>query len=38
MAYYRRAADIAAGMFAHAEAVRLHKQALSVIATHAPRP
>jgi DNA-binding SARP family transcriptional activator/tetratricopeptide (TPR) repeat protein len=36
VAYYRRAADIAAGMFAHAEAVRLHKQALSVIATMPP--
>jgi DNA-binding SARP family transcriptional activator/tetratricopeptide (TPR) repeat protein len=31
--YYRRAADIAAGMFAHAEAIRLHKKALSIIAT-----
>jgi DNA-binding SARP family transcriptional activator/tetratricopeptide (TPR) repeat protein len=29
--YYRRAADVAAGMFAHAEAIRLHKQALSVV-------
>jgi DNA-binding SARP family transcriptional activator len=31
VAYYRRAADVAAGMFAHAEAIRLHKEALSVI-------
>ncbi|MGO9217880.1 MAG: ATP-binding protein [Streptosporangiaceae bacterium] len=29
--YYRRAADVAAGMFAHAEAVRLHKEALSIL-------
>jgi DNA-binding SARP family transcriptional activator/tetratricopeptide (TPR) repeat protein len=36
VAYYRRAADIAAGVFAHAEAVRLHKQALTVIATMPP--
>jgi DNA-binding SARP family transcriptional activator len=31
VAYYRRAADIAAGMFAHAEAIRLQKQALSIV-------
>jgi predicted ATPase len=31
VAYYRRAADVAAGMFAHAEAIRLHEKALSVI-------
>ena len=31
VAYYRRAADVAAGMFAHAEAIRLHKAALSVV-------
>ena len=31
MAYYRRAADVAAGMFAHAEAIRLHEQALSIV-------
>ena len=30
-AYYRRAADVAAGMFAHAEAIRLHKEALSIV-------
>jgi tetratricopeptide (TPR) repeat protein len=29
--YYRRAADVAAGMFAHAEAIRLHKEALSLL-------
>lgn len=29
--YYRRAADVAAGMFAHAEAIRLHKKALSIV-------
>lgn len=31
--YYRRAAEVAAGTFAHAEAVRLHEQALSVVHT-----
>ena len=31
VAYYRRAADVAAGRFAHAEAIRLHRQALSVV-------
>jgi DNA-binding SARP family transcriptional activator/tetratricopeptide (TPR) repeat protein len=31
VAYYRRAADVAAGLFAHAEAVRLHRQALSIV-------
>ena len=30
-AYYGRAADLAARVFAHAEAIRLHKQALSVV-------
>jgi tetratricopeptide (TPR) repeat protein len=30
-AYYRRAADVAASMFAHAEAIRLHKEALSIV-------
>ena len=29
--YYRRAADVAASRFAHAEAVRLHKKALSIV-------
>ncbi len=29
--YYRRAADVAADMFAHAEAIRLHQKALSII-------
>jgi DNA-binding SARP family transcriptional activator/tetratricopeptide (TPR) repeat protein len=29
--YYRRAAEVAAGRFAHAEAIRLHQQALSVV-------
>ena len=32
VAYYQRAADVAAGMFAHAEAIRLHERALSIIA------
>ncbi|HEX6467895.1 MAG TPA: AAA family ATPase [Streptosporangiaceae bacterium] len=32
LGYYRRAADVAAGVFAHAEAIRLHKEALSIIA------
>jgi DNA-binding SARP family transcriptional activator/tetratricopeptide (TPR) repeat protein len=31
VAYYRRAANVAAGMFAHAEAIRLHKEALSIV-------
>ena len=31
VAYYRRAANVAAGMFAHAEAIRLHKKALSIV-------
>jgi DNA-binding SARP family transcriptional activator/tetratricopeptide (TPR) repeat protein len=31
LAYYRRAADVAAGLFAHAEAIRLHKEALSIV-------
>ena len=31
MAYYRRAADVAATMFAHAEAIRLHQEALSIV-------
>ena len=31
VAYYRRAADVAAGMFAYAEAIRLHKEALSIV-------
>jgi DNA-binding SARP family transcriptional activator len=31
VAYYRRAADVAAGRFALAEAIRLHKQALSIV-------
>jgi DNA-binding SARP family transcriptional activator len=30
--YYRRAAEIAASRFAHAEAIRLHEKALSIIA------
>ena len=32
LAYYRRAARVAASRFAHAEAVRLHERALSIIA------
>ena len=31
VAYYQRAAGVAAGMFAHAEAIRLHKDALSIV-------
>jgi DNA-binding SARP family transcriptional activator/tetratricopeptide (TPR) repeat protein len=31
VAYYRRAADVAAGRFAHAEAIRLHREALSIV-------
>jgi DNA-binding SARP family transcriptional activator/tetratricopeptide (TPR) repeat protein len=29
--YYLRAADVAAGMFAYAEAIRLHREALSIV-------
>jgi tetratricopeptide (TPR) repeat protein len=29
--HYRRAADVAAGLFAHAEAIRLHQEALSIV-------
>ena len=32
MAYYQRAAEVAAGMFAHTEAIRLHEKALSIVA------
>jgi hypothetical protein len=32
LAYYRRAAEVAASMFAHTEAVRLHERALPIIA------
>jgi hypothetical protein len=31
VAYYRRAADVAAGMFAHDEAIRLHREALAIV-------
>jgi DNA-binding SARP family transcriptional activator len=31
VACYRRAAEVAAGLFAHAQAIRLHEQALSVV-------
>ncbi len=31
VAHYRRAADVAAGVFAHAEAIRLHSAALEII-------
>ena len=33
LAYYQRAAELAAGMFAHAEAIRLHQAALAVVGT-----
>ncbi|HEV7658181.1 MAG TPA: AAA family ATPase [Mycobacteriales bacterium] len=33
VAYYRRAADIAAARFAHAEAIRLHRDALAILRT-----
>jgi DNA-binding SARP family transcriptional activator/tetratricopeptide (TPR) repeat protein len=33
VAYYQRAADVAAGMYAHAEAIRLHDKTLSIMAT-----
>jgi DNA-binding SARP family transcriptional activator len=32
VAYYQRAADVAADMFAHTDAIRLHEKALSIIA------
>jgi DNA-binding SARP family transcriptional activator/tetratricopeptide (TPR) repeat protein len=32
VAYYQQAADVAAGRFAHAEEIRLHEKALSIIA------
>jgi DNA-binding SARP family transcriptional activator/tetratricopeptide (TPR) repeat protein len=38
VAYYRRAAEMAAGLFAHAEAIRLHKKALSVVRAMPPGP
>jgi DNA-binding SARP family transcriptional activator/tetratricopeptide (TPR) repeat protein len=31
LAYYQRAAGVAAGRFAHAEAIRLHRQALAIV-------
>jgi tetratricopeptide (TPR) repeat protein len=31
VSYYQRAADVAAGRFAHAEAIRLHRKALAII-------
>jgi DNA-binding SARP family transcriptional activator/tetratricopeptide (TPR) repeat protein len=34
--YYRRAADVAAGLFAHTEAIRLHREALAIV--HKQRP
>lgn len=33
VAYYRRAADVAAARFAHAEAIRLHRESLSIVRT-----
>jgi len=36
VAYYQRAADVAAGMFAHAEEIRLHEKALAIIAAMPP--
>ena len=36
LAYYQRAADVAAGRFAHAEAIRLHEKALSIVAALPP--
>ena len=40
VAYYRRAADVAAGLFAHAEAIRLHRAALAIVRAQpaGPRP
>ncbi|MFI0482818.1 ATP-binding protein [Actinomadura sp. 9N215] len=31
LAYYRRAAEVAAGLFAHTESIRLHRKALSIV-------
>ncbi|MFG2000641.1 ATP-binding protein [Spirillospora sp. NPDC048911] len=31
LAYYRRAAEVVAGLFAHAEAIMLHRKALSIV-------
>lgn len=31
VAYYRRAAEVASGTFAHAEAIRLHREALAIV-------
>ncbi|WP_207933995.1 AAA family ATPase [Actinomadura sp. KC06] len=31
LAYYRRAAEVAAGLFAHTESIRLHREALSIV-------
>jgi DNA-binding SARP family transcriptional activator/tetratricopeptide (TPR) repeat protein len=36
VAYYQRAADVAAAMFAHAEQIRLHEKALAIIAAMPP--
>jgi DNA-binding SARP family transcriptional activator/tetratricopeptide (TPR) repeat protein len=36
VAYYQRAADAAAGMFAHAEEIHLHEKALSIITAMPP--
>jgi DNA-binding SARP family transcriptional activator len=36
VAYYQRAADVAAGRFAHAEEIRLHQKALAIIAAMPP--
>ena len=36
LAYYRRAADVAANRFAHAEAIRLHRESLSIIEAMRP--
>jgi hypothetical protein len=36
VAHYRRAADVATGVFAHAEAVRLHAAALEIVRSRPP--
>jgi DNA-binding SARP family transcriptional activator/tetratricopeptide (TPR) repeat protein len=38
LGYYRRAADVAAGVFAHAEAARLHHAALEIVRTQPSGP
>ena len=36
VAYYRRAAEVASGLFAHADAIRLHSEALAIVRAQPP--